>query len=619
RQVSPELTARHALAPLPAANPAAARRFMPDNVLGLRAEGEFRQVVSVFLNLRELPAGAEGDAFLARFFALLERHGGYLCRIGRIGAQDDGATALLFWGAPVSFEHDLRRALDFLAELRRESPAPLRAGVTSQLAYAGFVGADIHAEYTCYGAAVNLAARLMVRAEWGEALLDEDAAHQARATHRCLPRGAVRLKGFAAEQPVFALQDSRDWRPEPERELVGRGRELGRLRELLAPLRAGRGAGTILVTGEAGMGKSRLLAAAREGGPVAWLRCQADQVARESLHPFRAFLRHHFAFSLELSGDENLGLFQFGMESLGAAVPDPALRRELEAAAPALAGLLDLPWPDQPPAGNGDSLAGASPAPEGQERFAAAVNALKTLFKAESLCQPVVVEVEDGHWLDGDSLACLHHLGRNIADYPLAIVVAAREAPAGLAAAGQSIPTITLRPLDAAELAQLAAQVLGGPASREHLVALAERSEGNPYLAEQLLLADMDDQIADARVTTQHDDDSGLPATARALLTARIDRLEPAVRHAVQVAAILGREVAPELLRAMLDNDPALPDQLRAAAAAGIWQATAAGQLLFSHDLLRDAAYDMQLRSWRRRMHGRAAALLAPAGEPGLV
>ena len=573
--------------------------FMPPALGLLRTSGEFRQVVSVFINLSEIPTGAAGLALQHTLFAALQRHGGYLCRIGRIGAADAGATLLLFWGAPTSVENDLARALNFVLDVQRDISVPLRAGITNQLAYAGFVGAAQREEYTCYGSAVNLAARLMLVAEWHEILLDASSARHAGTAFVCEPKGTRQLKGFATAQPIFGLKAVR-WNPmRYPRPLIGRERELAQIEQ---ELERGRNEPTrsriIQVIGEAGIGKSRLVHAVQMRVRGQWFSCPADQLARQSLHPFRYFLRHYFAQSPTQTDDENKRLFEYGIEALIGVTADAALQRELDRVRSLLGALVDLFWPN--------SLY-AQLDPKG--RFDNTLLALQALFKAESARRPLVIQIEDAHWLDPDSALCITQLQRTTAAYPIALLLTARTAPI-LPAVGD-VSTIHLLPLQATELAQLAADVLQTTISPALVELLVNRAEGNPYFAEQLLLFLQEHRLLVPTATglAPHHADAALPGNVRALLTARLDRLPPTVKHTVQTAAVLGREFDAGLLRHMLAADDAMTT-IETAAAADIWRLVRPDVYSFSHDLLRDAAYEMQLRAWQRRMHQLAATTL---------
>ena len=116
------------------------------------------------------------QAFSQLCFALQRTYGGF-CH--RIIFDDKGCNLQLFWGAPISQEKDLARALNFALELRDGCQLAIRVGLTHRMAFAGFVGSSLYEEYTCYSRGVNLAARLMSAAEWGEIHVSRDVAEGA--------------------------------------------------------------------------------------------------------------------------------------------------------------------------------------------------------------------------------------------------------------------------------------------------------------------------------------------------------------------------------------------------------------------------------------------------------
>ncbi len=592
--------------------------FYPAELLSMPVRGEFRRVVTVFLNL---PAMPEDGGFADALFRLLAQYRGYLCRVGRIGERDRGATLLLFWGAPASHENDLARALGFVLDLRQAHPAvSFRAGVTTGQAFAGFIGSAQREEYTCHGVTVNLAARLMVTAGWGEVWLDEETARQAQGQFDLDLAGRRQLKGFAEPRPLFRLAGRRETGEASlyRGAMVGRSAELAQLQAALRPLVQGRNAGVIALLGEAGLGKSRLahelrqlsidnekgLSSARpltianwtlNIGHFSWALCPCDDILPQSLHPFRYWLRRHFEQSGVAGEDENKARFEQALDQLIAATPEAALAAELQRTRSVLGALLDLRWEGS----LYDQL-------DAQGRFDNTLLALKALVKAESLRRPLVLHVEDAHWLDTDSRLFLARLARNVTGYPFVILVTARPEWESLALDPATIQhKVLLEPLPAADVGQLASQVLGQPAAPILVALLVERAEGNPFFAEQLLFYLRENGLLTASPAglAPAGGADAVPLDVRAVLVARIDRLAAQARRVVQTAAVLGREFELRILQAMLAGhiDVAIPVQ--EAAAAAIWTALNEMRYLFRHALLRDAAYTMQLLAARRELH----------------
>ena len=571
--------------------------FFPQDLLNLPTQGEFRQVVSLFVSLQWMP---EETAVHETIFRLLAQYGGYLCRVGRIGSLDQGGTLLLFWGAPHSHENDVARALGFVLDLQAALPMPLKAGLTFNQAYAGFIGAPQREEYTCYGTYVNLAARQMVMAAWGEIWLDGETAAKAEADFALRLQGEYQFKGFVEKVLVYRLNGRRESQQRYlyDGRLVGRGRELEALAEGVEPVWNGRCGGFILISGEAGLGKSRLAYEFTTGllDRASLFLCQTDEILRGSLHPFRYWLRHYFGQTAE--GMTNRETFEHILDELVTITPDAYLQTELQRTRSFLAALVDLHWPD--------SLYSQL---EPKLRFANTLTALIALIKAESLRRPVVLYVEDVHWLDEDSQQLLQQLLHEGAGYPFVVLATTR--PRQTAVVNQlATLTIPLTALDAEALTELAEAKLGGNVSVELGQLLAARAGGNPFFSEQLLLYLQEHEL----LHCDHDvwqvvanEDVLLPTDVRSLLVARLDRLPPIVKQVVQTAAVLGREFSLPVLAQMVGERMNVLAQVQTAVEATIWVALGEVRFFFKHALLRDAAYEMQRHAQRRHLHQVAA------------
>ena len=213
----------------------AAARFVPAAILERSARGEFRQVVSVFINLREAGTHEDLDEFASVVFDLQTRHGGYL---NKVEFGDKGCTFLLFWGAPTSHENDLERALGFLLDLFSRAGSDFRAGVTYRHVYAGLIGSARRGEYTCYGEGVNLAARLMSAAPARGVWLDAAVARRAPREFVFEGRGSLSFKGFAEPVAVHELagRQAVSDRSFFQGEMIGRAAERVRVTDFVRPI-----------------------------------------------------------------------------------------------------------------------------------------------------------------------------------------------------------------------------------------------------------------------------------------------------------------------------------------------------------------------------------------------
>lgn len=607
-------------APMPPAATPASRaelaRFLPATVLDLAQRGEFRQVIAAFVNLQGTPDLAALQRFSETIFALQRRYGG-LCH--RVTFDDKGCNLQLYWSAPTSQERDLDRALNFILDLRRECGLAIRAGITYRLAFAGFVGSSLYQEYTCYSRGVNLAARLMSAAGWGEIWLSDEVAQRADQQFQIESLGERQFKGFDASQAVHRLlAPAADRRPAFYRgRLAGREAELQRLASAIAPLFDGHFAGITTIVGEAGSGKSRLahefLTSLEAAGLARVLRGQTDDILRQPLNPFRYIVRHYFDQSPHKDPAANREQFERIIDDLIAATAGADLRAELERARSFLGGLVDLRWPDS-----------LYEQVEPQLRAENTTEGLLALFAAESLRRPLVLLLEDTHYLDASSRAFLGRLARALQHHPIALLATCRqESDPDLFEPDTPQQTISLPALPESAVAAMAEALLDGPAPGHLARRLAVEAAGNPLFVEQLLLYLRNNGLletyaearAGARETAAY-----LPSDIRSLLVAQIDQLPPALRQTAQVASVLGREFDAAILAGM---HPA-PDELEGALALGstidIWYPLADRRYLFHHALLREVAYDMQLTSRRRELHRLAAdSLTAAEGEETAV
>jgi class 3 adenylate cyclase/tetratricopeptide (TPR) repeat protein len=571
-----------------------ARAFIAPALLHTDKRGEFRDVVSIFVNVSGSPKTDQLVPFIDAFFELLMRYEGTLCRLD---FGDKGCNLLLFWGAPASHENDIQRALDFALDLQDATDLTLRMGVTYRRAYAGFAGAPRREEYTCYGLGVNLAARQMMVAEWHTILLDDAVAQKATGFDTRYVEHKV-FKGFAEPQPIYMLTGRRDRLRKQvyAGQLVGRERELAQLDEAFRPIFDHQCAGLITLIGEAGLGKSRLANAFLAQQPVKLFLCQADEILRQSLNPFRFWLRHYFGQSTAATQADNRAQFNKRLDTLLALTPDESFRNELQRTRSFLAALIDIFWPFS----LYDQL-------EPELRFENTLSALKTLIKAESMVQPVVVLLEDVHWLDADSAEFLKRLMRNVTDFPFVVLATSRE-PLAFKVVEDSVAqtTITLGSLGSAALSELVADRLAREPSQSLITLLDERTDGNPFFVEQMLLYLQENELLDPLLADEAVlEEIIVPTDVRAVLVSRLDRLEPVVRDVVQQASVLGREFQLPVLRAMVGDT--VETVLNSAESAAVWRPLTETRYLFQHALMRDAAYDMQLRGRLRNLHNNAA------------
>jgi class 3 adenylate cyclase/tetratricopeptide (TPR) repeat protein len=588
--------------------------FVLDTVIDRESTGEFRDVCPVFISIGE-PELEFLDELVTAILNLAYRYGGYF---HQIEFTDKGGVCVLLFGAPVAYENNLERAAEFLSAFRQHvggalnlTGAQWRASLAQGTVYAGIRGGRERCEYAALGDVVNIAARLVSQAASGEILVTPEAAVAlGEKGYRLEFASTLTIKGRSHAIPVARLSGRQTVRTARQLHLgplVGRATELRQLLDGLAAVRSGRSAGVAWVLGDPGIGKTRLVTEARArmaaDGPILWGLCQAEDLLRQSLHPFRYFLRSYFGQMAEAGPGANRVSFELALEQLFERLPPEAsgLRRELERTRSILAALVDLHWP-------GSLYAQLDP----KLRFDNSLAALKTLIKAESLIQPVVLEVEDAQWLDADSLEFIRVLNRNIADLPIGLVVTARYRDDGTLEQTLLDKDVPQRFLHLGGLAPDALQAFVGQAlqariSDRAMRSLADAAGGNPFVAEQLALDLNERDVLKAQADGTYDlsgiIQTALPTSIAAVLVSRLDRLPGEVRDVIQTAAVLGREFEVALLTRVMRSDADLPDKLKRAEREQILIAVGSARYRFKNALMREAAYEMQLRSRLREIH----------------
>lgn len=558
------------------------------------ATPEHRQVAVLFVDLvgyTRLTArlGPEDtrtllDSFFAAVDGVVERHGGSV-------AQHLGDCVMALFGAPIARGDDVDRAVHAAlampaAMLRLSSQVGLELAVHAGIAVgdvvAGPTGSDTHRIYTVTGDAVNLAARLADRAAPGELLIADPVRLALAAPARLEDLGPVVLEGVDRPIRVHRLVGLRPTPAVDTDAIVGRAAELRRLATLLTRVAGSGRGGMVLLRGDAGIGKSRLLREARVRAARHGFACHHVQVldfgAGEGREPIRVLMRGLLGVE---PGDQLTALPEAAQ-----AVPLPEILR------PFLFDLLDMPLPQEL-----DHLVAAMP---DSERRLARQQALAAVIGAAGARQPLLLVVEDVHWADRDTLDDLRAIAQVIADLPLLLVMATRREGDPVDAAWRSsagaaqLATIDLRPLRNDAARRLARRWLAGAdeLAAGHCVA---RAQGNPLFLEQL-----------SRHLRERGDDT-VPTTVQTLIQARVDRLEPGDRDALRGASVLGQRFTLPALRAILGQPDYAPRQL----VERLLVRPTGDDFLFAHALIRDAVYDLLLRTRRRELHSRAAAYFA--------
>ena len=598
------------------------RPFIPDAILDLTEKGEFREICPVFIAFQEPDSAEHLHAFINTILVLTHRYGGTL---SQLDFGDKGSLIVLWFGAPMTYENNIERAAQCLLALQTANqalPTPItwQAGITFGIVWAGIRGGTERSEYGAVGDVVNLAARIATQPHWGEIWVSQTVYERIKNAFIFTSLGAYRFKGKRQETTLYQLHQARqtDEIAFHTDRMIGRQTELAALSDFVKPIFNGRFAGAITIHGEAGIGKTRLLHELRQQlsqtHRLSWFHAPAEEILRQSLNPFKHFLSRYFEQSHNHDAHQNQANFDRLFNTLWQRINKKYAPRKVEARQIAqelqrtrsiLAALVGLHT-------SGSLYEQLEP----KLRFQNSLVALKNLLLAESLLQPVIIELEDAHWLDEDSQEFLHFLTRNIQQYPLAILCALRYSDDGRKYQINLDPDtrqheIDLTYLSPTNVKAIAEDVIQGAIEESTVEFLVQKCNGNPFFIEQvsldlkergLLAPSPHNAHYELLVQRIHE----VPSNINAVLIARLDRLTGEVKQVVQTAAVLGREFELLILGHMLQNDSQLTDKVKTAEQAQIWATLNNIRYIFKHALLRDSAYDMQLRARLRQLHGLA-------------
>ncbi len=519
-------------------------------------------------------------------------------------AQFLGDGVLAYFGYPQAQEQATERAIRsaleivmVVARLRRPDGQTLQArvGVATGLVV-GQTASDGH-EQTVVGDTPNLAARLQALAEPGSVLVDPTTRHLCGDFFEYLSAGEHALKGFDRPVPVWQVVRERDVesrfaasRGAPGGPIIGREREQVFL--LDSWQRAGQGNGhLVLLGGDAGMGKSRLLEALAErvrDTRHRLLRCHCSPYHRNTaLYPLTQLLRHEAAIQPECAIEENLAKLEALLPRIGR-----TSRRDLLL----IAELLEIPTPDR-----------LSPMEmTTAQRNLEILAILEDFVLATPDDVPVLLLMEDAHWSDPTTQGLVERLLSHIGSCRVLALVSHR--PEFHKAWGEHLnaTAISCKSLGHDQSATLARRAAGDwPIDEALIQQIVERSDGVPLYVEELTKAVIDMQAAHAVV---------VPSTLQDSLMSRLDRLGEAKDIAL-IASVIGRHFSWPLLAAIAGVQE---DTLRAGVdrlfSAGLVFATADSQqegYSFNHSLVQEAAYQSLSRTRRQALHLVIAELLA--------
>lgn len=552
--------------------------------------------------------GAVIDAYQAACARITLAFDGFL-------ADFRGDGILAYFGYPRAHEDDaertVRAALDISAAVAHlKTPAQeqlsVRIGIATGLVVVGDRGGGALREHTVIGDTPSLAARLQALAEPGTVVIAGSTRRLLGDLFHLRDLGLHKAKGVAQPIAAWAVDgvSASQSRFEAIRtaglgELIGREDELDFLleRQRLAWKSEGQ---VVLMSGEPGIGKSRLVAALEEriaNQPHTFLQYQCSpHHTNSALYPFIAQLERAVEFRSDDTSEERLDKLEAYL-----AIPSPRVQE----IAPLFAALLSIPvgdrYPKLPP----------NPAQQRRRTFAALLDRFEDLARQ----QPILLSFEDVHWADATSLELLDLTVERLRQLPVLAVFTLRPEFEAAWAGLPNVGSLRLGRLDGNDVESIATQVAGGRSlPAEVMNQIVAKTDGNPLFVEELTKA-----VLEADILVK--DGGGyrldgplpplaIPTTLQDSLMARLDRLAP-VKAIGQIGAAIGREFSYSLMREVVGRDDAsLKNALiKLEGAELLFRRGEPPEAIYSfkHALVRDAAYESLLKSRRQQLHGQIA------------
>jgi class 3 adenylate cyclase/tetratricopeptide (TPR) repeat protein len=568
--------------------------------------GEIKQVTVLFCDIVNSTAlterlGAEAMRDLVGSFidaSLAEVH-----RYEGSAPQFSGDGFMALFGAPLTQEDHVRRALLAALAIRRAVSGEgaeadgdrgldlqIRIGIHSGPVVFGAIGGGFRIE-TAIGDTANVAARLEQAAEPGAILLSEAVRTLAQGYARTEPVGRLTLKGKSDLVSAHRLLGVARWRsardavaPARVTGFVGRDRELASLESLLPGVE--RGCGRVVgLVGDPGIGKSRLLGEFRrracEGRRMTWIEGRCLSYGAAIPYSLALDLLRSHCDIVETDSAEAI------VQKVGAGLRAAGMDAEQDSAV-----LLHL---------LGVKGGAGSPAPANPEAIKAkSFEVLQRLCVEGSRRRPLVLALEDLHWIDAISEELLGALARRVGDARILLLAAYRPEYRPAWADGLSMTEIPLPPLSRGDSLRIVGAVLNAEEIAEPLTEeIVARADGNPLFLEQLALHAGEAGGRRADVT--------VPQTIHGVVMARIDRLPEASKQLLQIAAVIGREFSLRLLRAVWRGRGVLETRLRELARLEFldeWPDDDGTTYVFRHALTQETTYASLLERERRRRHG---------------
>ena len=630
---------------IPAGAESSLRAYIPGAIINRLSAGqsswiaELRRVTVLFINLPDIDQNTELEKS-QKIAQLIQRSVyRYEGSINKINVDDKGITIVAALGLPpFAHEDDPARGVQAALMIRKElTGLKVRSniGITTGRIFCGSIGNEDRREYTAIGNAVNLSARLMGVAGMQYELIEKHGVpilcdrltyDGAKDIVEFEPLPVQYVKGRSDAIEVFHPLELKKSIMRPRTELIGRQEEKILIANALQELARGTEHQTIILQGEAGIGKSRLfedLSRQAETLNVHMFNGAGDAIERTTpYHAWRPIFNRilnieNVALSTEATDEDKIAIQNQVVAALSNIDPD------LARYAPLLDVILPISIPD-------NELTSAM---SGELRGGNIREVLTRLVAYEAGKAPLLIVMEDLHWFDSASWSLLVDVQQKVRPILLALNTRpiSDPVPVQFKQIQESAEARLVR-LEAMKLDDVEALVCQrlGVKSIPPMIArlIREKSEGHPFFAEELAYAmresgilKIDDQECQIDPRFANFEELTLPDTLQAAITNRIDSLDPSQQLTLKVASVIGRIFALRVLEAVhpIEADkPALPDYMETLTRLSLTLVESEAPdlaYIFKHAVTQEVAYNLMLYSQRRQLHRAVAEWIEQSNE----
>ncbi|MFO8061659.1 MAG: tetratricopeptide repeat protein [bacterium] len=558
---------------------------------------EFRDVSSVFISFRDIE---DMNLFVNDIIESSDKFGGYF---NLIDSGDKGNVVFTIFGAPVSNEDDILRSINYASHIRGRYRKNVRIGITYGSVFAGFIGSNIRGHYTVIGDKVNIAARFMSRADWGDIWISENMGRSVLNDFLIEYGGSLELKGKQDAIPYYMLKERRKTGGALffENQFVGRDEEIDSIKSFIDEINRKHSTGLVNISGEAGIGKTRfiyMLQSILTDYKLIYLKC--DEILAKSLNPIESF----FEYIFEISGADNdvnsKEIFDEHFSGLINSVEKDEnskyLTHQLSRLKYVIEGFMGI------------NENAAYRLLDGKARFSNILQSFIYLMKIIAGNKKLFIVIDDFQWIDADTNSVISDMLNQISnEHPVLCLLQRPDSGIDISSLKPDNTeqlNIHLKRFSQNDNTAYIKSLLPYKPDKHLSDMITEMSEGNPFYIEQIVLYllehDLIDYANEQSVLKAKDID--IPSGISGIIISRIDKLSNDVKQAIKYASVLGREFNIKILSDMLKSST-IDSYLKAGNTERIWDPLTEIQYIFKHALIREAVYKMQMNKRLKQLH----------------